>query len=122
MHLERGQPYGKASGRSLSALVAGKQVRVEYDNRDRYGRIIGVMRVYSGCRTAVISLLWRCSLNCSDFQRGASGGNSDSQRRGQQLGHVDKIRNIHRLIRIMTTVGVANEQHRGGHAGVGERG
>ena len=40
---ERKQPYGKASGRSLSALVAGKQVRVEYDKRDRYGRIIGVV-------------------------------------------------------------------------------
>jgi endonuclease YncB( thermonuclease family) len=40
---ERKQPYGKASGRSLSTLVAGKQVRVEYDKRDRYGRIIGVV-------------------------------------------------------------------------------
>ena len=28
---ERKQPYGRASGRALSALVAGKQVRVEYD-------------------------------------------------------------------------------------------
>jgi endonuclease YncB( thermonuclease family) len=44
---ERKQPYGKASGRSLSALVAGKQVRVEYDKRDRYGRIIGVVWVRS---------------------------------------------------------------------------
>ena len=42
---ERKQPFGKASGRSLSALVAGKQVRVEYDKRDRYGRIIGVVWV-----------------------------------------------------------------------------
>ena len=42
---ERKQPYGRASGRSLSALVAGKQVRVEYDNRDRYGRILGVKRL-----------------------------------------------------------------------------
>ena len=39
---ERKQPFGKASGRSLSALVAGKQVRVEYDKRDRYGRIVGI--------------------------------------------------------------------------------
>ena len=40
---ERKQPYGKASGRSLLALMAGKQVRVEYDKRDRYGRIVGVV-------------------------------------------------------------------------------
>jgi endonuclease YncB( thermonuclease family) len=44
---ERKQPYGKASGRSLSALVAGKQVKVEYDKRDRYGRIVGVVWVRS---------------------------------------------------------------------------
>ena len=44
---ERKQPYGRTSGRSLSALVAGKQVRVEYDKRDRYGRIIGVVWVRS---------------------------------------------------------------------------
>jgi endonuclease YncB( thermonuclease family) len=44
---ESKQPFGKASGRSLSALVAGKQVRVNYDKRDRYGRIIGVVWVRS---------------------------------------------------------------------------
>ena len=42
---ERKQPYGKASGRALRALVAGKQVRVDYDKRDRYGRIVGVVWV-----------------------------------------------------------------------------
>ena len=31
----------------MSVLVAGKQVRVEYDKRDRYGRIIGVVWVRS---------------------------------------------------------------------------
>jgi endonuclease YncB( thermonuclease family) len=41
------QPFRKASGRSLSALVAGKQVRGEYDKRDRYGRIVGVAWVRS---------------------------------------------------------------------------
>jgi endonuclease YncB( thermonuclease family) len=44
---ERKQPFGKASGRALPALVAGKQVRVEYDKRDRYGRIVGVVWVRS---------------------------------------------------------------------------
>ena len=38
--LERNNLYGRASGRSLLALVAGKQVRVEYDKRDRHGRIV----------------------------------------------------------------------------------
>ena len=38
---EGGQAYGKASGRSLAAVVPGKQVRVVYEERDRYGRIVG---------------------------------------------------------------------------------
>lgn len=38
---ERGQPYGKASGKHLSGLVAGRHVVVEYEKRDRYGRVVG---------------------------------------------------------------------------------
>lgn len=37
----RGQPYGKASGRTLAALVADKEVTVQASKRDRYGRIVG---------------------------------------------------------------------------------
>ena len=38
---ERKQVYGKKSKENLSNLIAGKNVEVEYDKRDRYGRIIG---------------------------------------------------------------------------------
>lgn len=38
---ERGQPYGKASGRHLSELMAGNHVAVEYKKRDWYKRIVG---------------------------------------------------------------------------------
>lgn len=42
---ERGQPFGTASREHLAALVAGKQVLVESDRRDRYGRLLGKVRV-----------------------------------------------------------------------------
>jgi len=35
------QPFGQASKRSLSELVFGKQVRVQWDKKDQYGRIVG---------------------------------------------------------------------------------
>jgi endonuclease YncB( thermonuclease family) len=35
------QPYGKESKQHLSALVLGKEVRVEWRKQDRYGRIVG---------------------------------------------------------------------------------
>ena len=38
---ERKQAYGLASRKHLASMVAGKQVTVEYQKRDRYGRIVG---------------------------------------------------------------------------------
>lgn len=38
---ERSQPYGRKSQQYLADMVAGKQVFVESDKRDRYGRDLG---------------------------------------------------------------------------------
>ncbi len=38
---ERKQAYGLASRKHLLSIVAGKQVTVQYQKRDRYGRIVG---------------------------------------------------------------------------------
>lgn len=38
---ERGQPYGSKSTDYLASMVAGKQVYVESDKKDRYGRNLG---------------------------------------------------------------------------------
>jgi endonuclease YncB( thermonuclease family) len=42
---ERGQAYGTKSKEHLSDLLAGRFVVVEYDKRDRYGRIVGKVLV-----------------------------------------------------------------------------
>lgn len=38
---EKSQPFGSASKKSLSDLVYGKQVTVDWQKHDRYGRIVG---------------------------------------------------------------------------------
>ncbi len=38
---ERKQAYGLAFRKYLASIVAGKQVSIEYQKRDRYGRILG---------------------------------------------------------------------------------
>jgi endonuclease YncB( thermonuclease family) len=38
---ELGQPYGKTSRQHLALLVGGKRVTVDWQKRDRYGRIVG---------------------------------------------------------------------------------
>jgi endonuclease YncB( thermonuclease family) len=49
---ERGQPFGTTSTKNLNRMVAGKQVRVESDKSDRYGRILGKVWVQpSDCPT-----------------------------------------------------------------------
>jgi endonuclease YncB( thermonuclease family) len=42
---ESGQPYGMVSRHNLGDSVFGKPVTVEYDKRDRYGRIVGKVLV-----------------------------------------------------------------------------
>lgn len=42
---EKKQPFGQASKQSLSDMVYGKKVEVEYTKRDRYGRTIGKVHV-----------------------------------------------------------------------------
>ena len=42
---ERGQAYGTKSKEHLSESVAGRFVVVEYDKKDRYGRIVGKVMV-----------------------------------------------------------------------------
>ena len=40
---EKDQPFGKESTEYLSKLIRGKTVRVEYDSKDQYGRILGIV-------------------------------------------------------------------------------
>lgn len=42
---EKAQPFGKAAKQAMSNLVMGRDVRVEYDKRDRYGRVVGVVMI-----------------------------------------------------------------------------
>jgi endonuclease YncB( thermonuclease family) len=42
---EKGQPFGNASRKRMGELVARKEVHVEYNKHDRYGRIVGKVLV-----------------------------------------------------------------------------
>jgi len=42
---ERGQPFGDASKKSLSAQAFNQAVTVVWHKRDRYGRLVGVVRI-----------------------------------------------------------------------------
>jgi endonuclease YncB( thermonuclease family) len=44
---EKGQPFGSRSKKNLSRLVYGKDARIDWQKKDRYGRIIGTVWVVS---------------------------------------------------------------------------
>ena len=44
---EKGQPFGERSKENLSRLVFGRDVRVDWHKRDRYGRLVGTVWVVS---------------------------------------------------------------------------
>lgn len=45
---EKAQAFGQRSKQSLSSMVYGKQVSVDWDKRDRYDRIIGRVSAQAG--------------------------------------------------------------------------
>ncbi len=45
---ERGQPYGDAAKRSLERLVYLQSVRVDWQKRDQYGRLLGKLTTSTG--------------------------------------------------------------------------
>lgn len=50
---EKAQPFGQRAKQSMSALVFGKEVDVQWTKRDRYRRIVGKVRVSgSNCLAA----------------------------------------------------------------------
>ena len=54
---EKAQPFGERSKQSLSRMVFGKEVRVEWDKRDKYKRIVGKVWVQpADCPTCPMTL------------------------------------------------------------------
>ena len=45
---ELGQPFGRTAKHALSEKIGGQSVTVEWKSKDRYGRLIGDVRI--GCR------------------------------------------------------------------------
>ena len=54
---EKAQPFGQRSRQNLGALAFGKDVKVEWSKRDRYGRIVGKVWVQPvSCPTCPMTL------------------------------------------------------------------
>ena len=54
---EKAQPFGQRSKENLSRMVFGNDVRVQWDKRDRYGRIVGKIWVRPvSCPTCPMTL------------------------------------------------------------------
>lgn len=52
---EKDQPWGKKSSAILKGWVFGKEIRVEYEKRDQYGRILGI--VFNGTNDVNLAMV-----------------------------------------------------------------
>jgi endonuclease YncB( thermonuclease family) len=68
---EKKQPFGKESKQNLSGLIAGKNIEVEYNKRDRYGQIIGKL-IYQGQDISLLQIKHGYAWHYKQYQRDQS--------------------------------------------------
>jgi endonuclease YncB( thermonuclease family) len=68
---ERKQPFGKKSKQNLSGLIAGKNIEVEYNKSDRYGRIVGKL-IYQGRDINLLQIKHGYAWHYKHYQRDQS--------------------------------------------------
>lgn len=87
---ERNQPFGNVSRKNLSDLVFQKQVRVETEKKDRYGRLVGKIWVEpedcSGCRMTRDANLAQITAGLAWWYRDYAHEQSEEDQRRYELG------------------------------------
>ena len=82
---EKGQAFGNASKKHLSSMVFGKDVSVEWQKKDRYGRILG--EVYVGTTNVNLQMVkdgyaWHYKF----YDKTPSYAEAETQAREKRLG------------------------------------
>jgi endonuclease YncB( thermonuclease family) len=65
---EKKQAFGQKSKQNLSKLIAGKNIEVEYNKCDRYGRIIGKL-IYQGQDVNLLQIKHGYAWHYKQYQR-----------------------------------------------------
>ncbi|OLY94822.1 Endonuclease YncB, thermonuclease family [Cnuella takakiae] len=83
---EKAQPYGKAAGRVLGALMEGHRVRIEEKDKDRYGRTIAVAFLDDGRNINETMLAQGYAWHYIDFDKNPAWSALEAKARDQRLG------------------------------------
>ena len=82
---ESDQEYGKESAKHLRDLILGKDVKVEYEKRDRYGRVVGL--VYLGGKDVNLEMVATGNAwHYSHFDKTPAYAEAQKSAREQNLG------------------------------------
>jgi micrococcal nuclease len=82
---EAKQAFGEASRKSLAAMIAGKQAVVEWQKKDRYGRIIGRVSV-GGTEVNVLQVAYGMAWHFKEYNKEARFANAESTARQRKIG------------------------------------
>lgn len=82
---EKKQAFGEVSRKHLASMIAGKDVRLEWQSRDKYGRILG--EVYAGTtnvnlRMVADGLAW----HYRNFDNTAEYAQAEKEARAKKIG------------------------------------
>lgn len=89
---EKAQPYGKRSKQSLSEMVYQQHVSVEWSKEDKYGRVVGKIRLQDGLDVCLEQIkkgmAWHYKQYAKEqtFEDQVMYENSENEARNQKLG------------------------------------
>lgn len=82
---EKDQPWGKESAATLKGWVYGREVRIDYKKRDKYGRILGI--VFSGTNEVNLAMVRSGSAwHYSYFDKTPAYGAAEREAKGARRG------------------------------------
>ena len=89
---EKAQPYGQRSKQSLSEMVNQQHVSVEWSKEDKYGRVVGKIRLHDGLDVCLEQIkrgmAWHYKQYAKEqtFEDQVMYENSENEARNQKLG------------------------------------
>lgn len=82
---EKNQKFGKEASAILAAMIDGKEVRVEWKKRDRYGRVLGV--VFEGEKEVNLEMIRKgAAWHYSHFDKTAEYAEAEKVAREAKVG------------------------------------
>jgi endonuclease YncB( thermonuclease family) len=88
---EKAQPFGQRSKQSLSSLIYLQQVRVHWDKKDKYGRIVGQIRDLAGVDICLGQIKRGMAWHYKQYMKEQSPEDQESYAKAEEIARQESI-------------------------------